>query len=128
MLLRAFTTDEAVIDLGTVFLKIVALLQVPLALTMVLAGSLRGAGDTRFIMIATMVGMWGVRVPIAFIAGLWLDAVVFYVWRAMIADWTVAWDCCCGATGPSGGRRSVSFANQMRAEMNLSRHHIGRRT
>jgi putative MATE family efflux protein len=37
VLLRAFTSDEAVIDLGTVFLKIVALLQVPLALTMVLA-------------------------------------------------------------------------------------------
>jgi putative MATE family efflux protein len=89
VLLRAFTSDEAVIDLGTVFLKIVALLQVPLALTMVLAGSLRGAGDTRFIMIATMVGMWGVRIPIAFVTGYWLSLGVFYVWLAMIADWTV---------------------------------------
>ncbi|MCS6288704.1 MAG: MATE family efflux transporter [Nitrospira sp.] len=88
-LLRAFTSDEAVIDLGTVFLKIVALLQVPLALTMVLAGSLRGAGDTRFIMIATMIGMWGVRIPIAFVAGYWLTLGVFYVWLAMIADWTL---------------------------------------
>ncbi|MCC2641307.1 MAG: putative Multidrug resistance protein NorM [Nitrospira sp.] len=89
VLLRAFTSDEAVIDLGTVFLKIVALLQIPLALTMVLAGSLRGAGDTRFIMIATMIGMWGVRIPIAFITGYWLTMGVFYVWLAMIADWTV---------------------------------------
>ena len=70
-------------------MKIVALLQVPLALTMVLAGSLRGAGDTRFIMVATMIGMWGVRIPIAFIAGYWLNLGVFYVWLAMIADWTV---------------------------------------
>lgn len=89
LLLRAFTTDEAVIELGTVFLKIVALLQIPLALTMVIAGSLRGAGDTRFIMGATMVGMWGVRVPMALIAALWLHLPVFYVWMAMIADWTV---------------------------------------
>jgi putative MATE family efflux protein len=88
-LLRAFTNDESVIDLGTLFLKIVALLQVPLALTMVLAGSLRGAGDTRFIMIATMVGMWTVRVPIAFAVGVWLHLGVFYVWLAMIADWTL---------------------------------------
>ncbi|HJS67390.1 MAG TPA: MATE family efflux transporter [Nitrospiraceae bacterium] len=88
-LLRAFTTDEAVIELGTVFLKIVALLQVPLALTMVLAGSLRGAGDTRFIMAATMVGMWGVRVPLALVAALWLRQSVALVWAAMIADWTV---------------------------------------
>ncbi|TKS57913.1 MAG: MATE family efflux transporter [Nitrospira sp.] len=89
VLLRVFTTDEAVIELGTVFLKIVALLQIPLALTMVLAGSLRGAGDTRFIMGTTMVGMWGVRVPMALIVALWLHLSVFYVWSAMIADWTV---------------------------------------
>jgi len=88
-LLRTFTTDEAVIELGTVFLKIVAILQIPLALTMVLAGSLRGAGDTRFIMGATMIGMWGVRVPMALIVAIWLHLSVSYVWIAMIADWTV---------------------------------------
>jgi Na+-driven multidrug efflux pump len=72
-----------------VFLRIVAILQIPLALTMVLAGSLRGAGDTRFIMWTTTIGMWGVRVPIAVIAGPWLALDVLYVWSAMIADWTV---------------------------------------
>ncbi|MDH4152440.1 MAG: MATE family efflux transporter [Nitrospira sp.] len=88
-LFRAFTTDEAVVELGTMFLKIVALLQIPLALTMVLAGSLRGAGDTRFIMGATMIGMWGVRVPLALLAALGTRQSVFYIWAAMIADWTV---------------------------------------
>jgi putative MATE family efflux protein len=88
-LLRAFTSDESVIELGTLFLKIVAVLQIPLALTMVLAGSLRGAGDTHFIMVATTIGMWAVRVPIALIAGVWLNLGVFYVWLAMIADWTL---------------------------------------
>ncbi len=88
-LFRAFTTDEAVVELGTMFLKIVALLQIPLALTMVLAGSLRGAGDTRFIMGATMIGMWGVRVPLALIAALWMRQSVLLIWAAMIADWTV---------------------------------------
>ncbi len=88
-LLRAFTNDHAVVELGTVFLKIVALLQIPLALTMVLAGSLRGAGDTHFIMVATTIGMWAVRVPIAFITGVWLHLGVHAVWLAMIADWTL---------------------------------------
>jgi Na+-driven multidrug efflux pump len=87
--LRAFLADEGIIELGTVFLKIVALIQIPLALTMVLAGSLRGAGDTRFIMAATVVGMWGVRVPMALVVALWLNLSVFYVWTAMIADWSV---------------------------------------
>ena len=40
-------------------------------------------------MIATMIGMWGVRIPIAFVTGYWLSLGVFYVWLAMIADWTV---------------------------------------
>jgi putative MATE family efflux protein len=88
-LMRGFTQDEAVIQLGTQFLRIVAVLQVPLALTMVLAGSLRGAGDTRFIMWTTTAGMWGVRVPLAFFLGVWLELGVYYVWTAMIADWTV---------------------------------------
>lgn len=89
VLMRAFTQDEAVVELGTQFLRIVAVLQIPLALTMVLAGSLRGAGDTRFILWATTVGMWGVRVPLAFIFGIWLKLGVVYVWMAMIADWSV---------------------------------------
>ena len=77
------------IELGTLFLKIVALLQIPLALTMVLSGSLRGAGDTRYIMGATTVGMWGVRLPLACAAALWLHLELIYVWGAMVADWTI---------------------------------------
>jgi len=88
-LLRAFTDDLAVIELGTLFLKIVALLQIPLALTMVLSGSLRGAGDTRYIMGTTIVGMWGVRLPLACIAALWLHLDLIFVWSAMVADWTI---------------------------------------
>ncbi len=88
-LLRAFTDDLAVIELGTLFLKIVALMQIPLALTMVLSGSLRGAGDTRYIMGTTIVGMWGVRLPLACIAALWLHLDLIFVWSAMVADWTI---------------------------------------
>jgi putative MATE family efflux protein len=89
VLLRAFTDDQAVIELGTRFLQIVAVMQVPLALTMVLSGSLRGAGDTRYILWATTAGMWGVRLPLACLAGLWLRLDLVYVWWAMVADWTV---------------------------------------
>ena len=54
-----------------------------------MAGSLRGAGDTRFIMWATTIGMWGVRVPIALVTGYLMHLGVLFVWSAMIADWTV---------------------------------------
>ena len=88
-LMRGFTQDDAVVELGTQFLRIAAFMQIPLALTMVLAGSLRGAGDTRFIMWATTMGMWGVRVPLAYILGVWLQLGVVYVWGAIIVDWSV---------------------------------------
>lgn len=88
-LLRIFTTDEAVIELGTMFLKIAAVAQIPLALTMVVGGSLRGAGDTRFILAVTLAGMWGVRLPLAFAAAYWWNLGLISVWCAMAADWFI---------------------------------------
>jgi putative MATE family efflux protein len=86
-LLRALTDDQAVIALGGLFLKIVAAAQIPLAFTMVLAGSLRGAGDTGYILGATIAGMWGVRVPAALLGAFWLELGIGYIWCAMVADW-----------------------------------------
>ena len=65
VLLRIFTSDAEVIRYGILYMKIVAFAQVPLAITMVLGGSLRGAGDTGFIMFATIAGMWLTRIPVA---------------------------------------------------------------
>ena len=86
-LLRALTADQAVIELGGLFLKIVAVAQIPLAITMVLAGSLRGAGDTGYILGATIAGMWGVRVPAALLGAFWLHLGIGYIWCAMVGDW-----------------------------------------
>jgi putative MATE family efflux protein len=92
LLLRAFTGDEAVIGYGTLFLKIVALLQIPLAITMVVAGSLKGAGDTRFLLLITIVGAWLVRVPVA--AGMAASGLAIgWVWSVMTLDWTVRMGC-----------------------------------
>jgi putative MATE family efflux protein len=92
LLLRAFTTDAAVIAYGTLFLKIVALLQIPLAITMVVSGSLKGAGDTRFLLLVTIVGAWLVRVPVAAtFAG--LDLAIGWIWTVMLLDWSVRMGC-----------------------------------
>ena len=88
-LLRAFTSDEAVVELGTLFLKIVASCRFRSHSPWWWPALCGGAGDTRFVMIATMIGMWGVRIPLAIVAGYWLSMGVLYVWLAMIADWTV---------------------------------------
>jgi putative MATE family efflux protein len=92
LLLRAFTTDDAVIGYGTLFLQIVALLQIPLAISMVISGSLKGAGDTRFLLLVTTIGAWVVRVPLAALfAGLGLT--IGWVWTVMLLDWTTRMVC-----------------------------------
>jgi len=87
LLLRIFTDDPEVIRLGTSFLKIVAVLQIPLAITMVLSGSLKGAGDTYFLFWSTVVGSWGIRVPFAWLFATILKFDLTAVWSLMVADW-----------------------------------------
>lgn len=88
-LLRAFTNDPEVIRYGILYMKIVAFAQIPLAITMVAAGSLRGAGDTGFIMFATIAGMWFVRLPIAAALAVLWKAEIRYVWSVMVLDWLI---------------------------------------
>ncbi len=88
-LLRAFTSDSNVISYGILYMKIVAFAQIPLAITMVVGGSLRGAGDTGFIMFATIAGMWFVRLPIAALLATVMKTEIRYVWSIMIVDWSV---------------------------------------
>jgi putative MATE family efflux protein len=88
-LLRTFTKDPEVIKYGILYMKIVAFAQIPLAITMVVAGSLRGAGDTGFIMFATIAGMWFVRLPIAALLAVIVKADIRFVWSVMLLDWVV---------------------------------------
>ena len=89
LLMRAFTSDPEVIRYGILYMKIVAFAQIPLAMTMVLGGSLRGAGDTGFIMIATIAGMWIVRLPVAACLAVSAKTTIVAVWSVMILDWVV---------------------------------------
>ena len=47
-------------------LQIVGLAMPALALTMILSGALRGAGDTRWPLVFSMVGLLGIRLPLAY--------------------------------------------------------------
>jgi putative MATE family efflux protein len=87
--MKLFSNDPEVIRYGITFCKISAFIQVPLALTMVLAGSLRGAGQTRWVMYATLVGGWVFRIPFAFLMSSVLHLDIFYIWLAMPIDWVV---------------------------------------
>jgi putative MATE family efflux protein len=68
--MRAFSSDPEVIALGRIALPVLCLAQPFWAIGQVYAGTLRGAGDARFPMVATSVGMWGVRLPLAYLLGI----------------------------------------------------------
>lgn len=85
-LIRLFTDDLAVVLMATTPLRIVGLIQPLLAATMVFAGNLRGAGDTRFPMYATSISIWSIRVPMATLLSLTLGMGLNGAWLGMIAD------------------------------------------
>ncbi|TSK07293.1 MAG: MATE family efflux transporter [Geobacter sp.] len=88
-LIALFTSDPDVIEKGSVFLRLVAFAQVPLALSFVYAGSLRGTGDTHFVFLITLASMWGIRVLLSYIAAVPLKLSLYAVWSVFVVDWFV---------------------------------------
>ncbi len=87
LLIGLFSSDPAVIAQGSVFLKLVAFAQVPLAISFVYAGSLRGTGDTFYVFIVTLVAMWGIRVAFSWMASSWFHLSLYAVWGVFLIDW-----------------------------------------
>jgi putative MATE family efflux protein len=86
-LIGLFTHDPDVIEKGSVFLRLVAFAQIPLAVSFVYAGSLRGTGDTFYVFIVTLVAMWGIRVALSWVAASWLHLSLYAVWGVFLIDW-----------------------------------------
>ncbi len=92
-LVRIFTTDAEVIHIGIEYLRIVSLSYVPFALMFAYNGFLRGAGDTFQTMVNTMLTLWLVRIPVAWLLsitslaerGIWMSFVAGPVTGYLIA-------------------------------------------
>ncbi len=88
-LVTVFTADPEVVALASVCLKIVGVVQPALASSMVMAGALRGAGDTRWTLAITAGGIWLVRLPLAVALTGPLAMGLPGAWVAMSLDLTV---------------------------------------
>lgn len=85
-LARMYSADAGVVALTASCLRISAIAQPSLAIIQVLAGGLRGAGDTRWVMYMTAAGNWGVRLAGSWILGVHLGWGLVGVWVAMALD------------------------------------------
>ncbi|WP_239624929.1 MATE family efflux transporter [Paenibacillus sp. H1-7] len=81
-----FTSDRGVIDMVVTALRIDAFAQPALAVSLVLAGALQGAGDAKSPMYSTAIGMWLIRVLGVYLMCLYFDMGIAGVWLSIAFD------------------------------------------
>ncbi len=84
-----FKPEPSVLSLAVVCVMIAAIEQPALAVYMVYAGGLRGAGDTVSPMIITIAGTLCLHVPLAYLFGITLGWGLAGVWFGSALDWIV---------------------------------------
>lgn len=80
-----FTNDEKTIEEASLYLKIVGLTQVPLAISFVLSGGLRGAGATKLTLFVNTLSLWIFRIIPAYFLGKLFGNIIF-VYFAMFLE------------------------------------------
>ena len=85
-LMRLFTDDPEMVAIGIEALWIINLAWPGMAVAQVLAGTLRGAGDTRFPMYMTFLGVWVMRLPLSYLFGPTLGWGLTGLYLALSAD------------------------------------------
>ena len=84
-----FITDREVLYWGSLCVKIAALEQPTIALNYVMGGALRGAGDTKWPMYVTTIGIWAIRLPLIYLfITVWKQPITA-AWWITVADFLV---------------------------------------
>lgn len=84
-----FTDQQSTANMITLAMRIDAFFMPPLAIGLVLAGALQGAGDTKTPMYSTAIGMWGIRVVFIYLLGIKYTMGISSIWIAQGIDLTV---------------------------------------
>ena len=84
-LMKVFTRDAAVIELGAQVLRMVALSEPIYGVAVILEGLFQGVGDTRSTFVFNIIGMWGVRIIGTFIMLRFFGGGLRAAWGCMIA-------------------------------------------
>ncbi|MCJ2531363.1 MAG: MATE family efflux transporter [Candidatus Thermoplasmatota archaeon] len=85
----AFTSDIAVVNLTVLFIRVHSVGIPATAIFFSVSGALRGAGDTRWPFYATLVGIYGLRLPLSFLLGYQLGLGIFGVWVTLPIEYYI---------------------------------------
>ena len=88
-LMGIFIKDKTVISMGALVLRIQAFVEPCVALSTVIPGVLKGAGDTKWPFYISAIGMWVVRIPLAWAVIHFLNAGLVGIWIPMAIDWLI---------------------------------------
>lgn len=86
ILVRFYTDEAEIIQQGAMILKIAAFAQPAIASYSILAGALRGAGDTRYPLYITFAGIWTMRIGTAYVLVNTFHMGLTGVWLAVNLD------------------------------------------
>lgn len=84
-----FTDTLEVQEKVTSVLRLIAFIQPFAALTQIMSSALQGAGDTKFPMYATLLGIWVIRVGIGYLLAVYCGLGLFGVWCGYALDLTI---------------------------------------
>jgi len=85
-LMYLFTNDAEVVDIGKQYLYVVSGFYIIFSTMFILNGVLRGAGDTVFPMIITILALWVIRIPASYFLSLKIG--YMGIWWGIPVAWT----------------------------------------
>ncbi len=81
-----YTDDPDVIQKTAMVLKVIAVVQPAQSTQFILSGGLRGAGDTKWPLYSTFLGIWGMRVVVGYFFAVQLGLGLLGAWMGMALD------------------------------------------
>lgn len=84
-----YTNNASVIHLSASLIRINAFAMLIWPLSFIFSAGLKGAGDTKYTMITSVIGMWMFRIITGYLLGVKLGLGVNGIWLGMYIDWIV---------------------------------------
>lgn len=84
-----FTNNAEIINIVSNILRVNGVAIISWSISFVLPAGLKGAGDVKYAMVTTIIGMWVFRITFGYILGITFKLGLIGIWFGMYTDWLV---------------------------------------